>query len=382
MNKKSFTNIILASAIVFSFGGISQVYAVPAAPNKTSIIAEILSVQQINSSSNFASNYVKILEIKVIEKKSVEGSFNVPSELKAYVHKWTNDLTIVNKLEKGQTITAAILYSGDERGGMWDVREIKISTPTQTQCEIGKIYDNTAVSPVSCSCPVGYQFETVEIGWGPCPSAGMSDCPATKLKCVTKPVSTNTNEPLPTSTQTPTKIEVTATETTISGPQPTTAKLPVGCVQSGETTTCPTSKTKPVAIPVATATNEPLEVVTIQKQVDGTIGITSNKATAITTEKVTVEENRLFVGPTESAKPVSVLPHEAQNTAISSAGIASVVATELKTEEQKPVYTIQGIRNSRLLFFIPVSVKTTTKIDASNGKVISIQKPWWSFLTR
>lgn len=208
MNKKSFADIILASVAFVLFAGASQVYAVSVAPNKTNITAEILSVQQIDSSSNFASNYVKILEIKVIKQESVEGSFNVPGELKAYVHRWTNDLAIVNKLEKGQTITATILYSGDERGGMWDIREIKILTSTQTQCEIGKIYDNTAVNPVSCSCPAGYQFETVEIGWGSCPAAGISDCPVTKLKCVAKTsLPTSTNKPVPTSTSEPVKLK-------------------------------------------------------------------------------------------------------------------------------------------------------------------------------
>lgn len=105
----------------------SRVYAVTAAPNKTNIAAEILSVQTIDSSSNFASNYVKILTIKVVTKENVEGSFSIPDKLQAYVHKWTNDLTIVDKLQVGQLITATMSYFGDERGGMWDIRDIKIS---------------------------------------------------------------------------------------------------------------------------------------------------------------------------------------------------------------------------------------------------------------
>lgn len=385
MNKINFANVILVGAVVFLLGGISQVYAsVLAAPNKTNITAEILSVQQIDSSSDFASNYVKILEIKVIKYESVEGSFGVPDEMKAYVHKRTNDLAIVDKLEKGQIITATISYFGGERGGRWDIREIKISTSTQTQCEIGKIYDSTAVSPISCSCPAGYQFETVEIGWGTCPATGMSDCPATKLKCVAKtgvPISTN-EKPVPTSTSMPVKVEVTTTETAISGPQPTTAKLPVNCTRENETVTCLTSETKQISVSVMMSTNAPLEVITIQKQTDGTIGVISHGVVAVTTEKVTVEGNRLFVGTTESAKHMSVLPDEAKNTAITSAGLTSVETTKIKTEEQKPIYSVQGVRSSKLLFIIPVSIRTTTKIDATNGKVISIQKPWWSFLAR
>ena len=128
MNQKGISSIviILLSAAVFLLVGISHVYAVPAAPNKTNITAEILNVQQIDPSSNFASNYVSILKIKVTKYESVEGTFSIPSELEAYVHKWTNDSAIVSKLGKGQIITATILYSGDERGGMWDIREIEI----------------------------------------------------------------------------------------------------------------------------------------------------------------------------------------------------------------------------------------------------------------
>jgi len=122
--------------------GISHFYAVPSAPNKTSITAEVLNVQQIDSSSNFASNYTSILKIKVTSRQSIEGSFNVPDEVDAYVHKWTNDLTITDKLGKGQIIAATISYSGDEWGGIWDIREIKISASTNTKPVLNAIKPN------------------------------------------------------------------------------------------------------------------------------------------------------------------------------------------------------------------------------------------------
>ncbi len=126
MNNKGFANIILVSAAIFLLVGISHVYAVPVAPNKTNITAEILNVQQIGPSSALASNYIAILKIKVTKRVSVEGVFNIHDEMEANAHKWTNDSAIISKLEKGQIITATISYSGDERGGMWDIREIKI----------------------------------------------------------------------------------------------------------------------------------------------------------------------------------------------------------------------------------------------------------------
>jgi len=51
-------------------------------------------------------------------------------------------------------------------------------------CDLNKEYENTAIKPVECNCPNGYGFEAIEMYWGPCPEKGMSDCPASKLKCV------------------------------------------------------------------------------------------------------------------------------------------------------------------------------------------------------
>lgn len=51
-------------------------------------------------------------------------------------------------------------------------------------CEADKEYQHTAVKPIECQCPQGYEFKVIEMGWGPCPEAGMSDCPASTVKCV------------------------------------------------------------------------------------------------------------------------------------------------------------------------------------------------------
>ncbi len=51
-------------------------------------------------------------------------------------------------------------------------------------CERNKEYEFTAVNSIKCQCPEGYKFQVVSMGWGPCPEPGMSDCPASKQKCV------------------------------------------------------------------------------------------------------------------------------------------------------------------------------------------------------
>ncbi|MFH1588548.1 MAG: cytochrome b5-like heme/steroid binding domain-containing protein [Candidatus Diapherotrites archaeon] len=51
-------------------------------------------------------------------------------------------------------------------------------------CEIEKEYQNTAVNPIQCNCPEGYEFKVVRMGWGPCQNEEMSDCPASTKKCI------------------------------------------------------------------------------------------------------------------------------------------------------------------------------------------------------
>ncbi|MDZ4230054.1 MAG: hypothetical protein U1C53_02855, partial [Candidatus Veblenbacteria bacterium] len=87
-------------------------------------------------------------------------------------------------------------------------------------------------------------------------------------------------------------------------------------------------------------------------------------------------------GSSDNTESVNVLPNVAKDNATVSARLTHITTTELKVEEQHPVYTIQGTRAAKLLFFIPVSVKTVAKINATSGGVVSIQKPWWSFLAR
>lgn len=57
-----------------------------------------------------------------------------------------------------------------------------------------------------------------------------------------------------------------------------------------------------------------------------------------------------------------------------------VRGVELSSDEQQ--YTVTGYRNAKLFFFIPVSLKTELKINAANGNIKQIKKPWWAFLAR
>ncbi len=56
----------------------------------------------------------------------------------------------------------------------------------KTICEPEKEYKHIQVEPIRCTCPEGYEFKVVEMGWGPCGIPGKTDCPASIMKCVKK----------------------------------------------------------------------------------------------------------------------------------------------------------------------------------------------------
>jgi hypothetical protein len=47
---------------------------------------------------------------------------------------------------------------------------------------------------------------------------------------------------------------------------------------------------------------------------------------------------------------------------------------------EKPKYIIQSKKKRKLLWLFEVHMETKTELNAENGKIISEEKPWWSFL--
>jgi len=88
------------------------------------------------------------------------------------------------------------------------------------------------------------------------------------------------------------------------------------------------------------------------------------------------EQGRVFMATSEGQKQITITPEIASQKA----GITAVKATALKEENTVPVYFINGTKQVKLLFFIPLSMDVQAKINAENGEIISIANPWWSFL--
>lgn len=96
--------------------------------------------------------------------------------------------------------------------------------------------------------------------------------------------------------------------------------------------------------------------------------------------KILVKDSKLFMDLPAGEKPINILPENAISKAKEAAKM-EIKKIELKAEAEKPIYSVKGIKQTKLVALIPVTLEMETKVSAETGEVTSINKPWWSFLT-
>jgi hypothetical protein len=260
-----------------------------------------------------------------------------------------------------------------------------IKCPVKPVCEFPCV-----ASGETCSCPVE-QTKTCKVGCvcegetvtcpvepvceSPCVKSGDTcSCPALPTKtckvgciCDDDTMKCPVEEPI-------CNPPCTKSGDTCSCPvEPPTKTCPVDCICEGETITCPTEEAKPIEAQIVTPTKT--EKVIIDKTEVG-LSIKTEKASATTTETLVIEEDKLYLKTYEGNKQIKITPEEAS----SKSEITTPKEIEIKEETMKPIYSVTGTKDARILFIIPVSMEIETKVDAETGDVFSINKPWWSFL--
>ena len=96
-------------------------------------------------------------------------------------------------------------------------------------------------------------------------------------------------------------------------------------------------------------------------------------------KELVIEDSELLMKTSAGRKIINILPEDA--VAVSETPkIEMVKAIKLGEESQKPVYSVMGTKQARIFFLIPVTLEIKTKVSAETGEVISVNKPWWSFL--
>ena len=97
-------------------------------------------------------------------------------------------------------------------------------------------------------------------------------------------------------------------------------------------------------------------------------------------EQITIRDSKLFMKTDEGEKQINVLPEQAISS--SELSKSEVNKIELKKEGQIPIYFIEGSKPVKFLGLFSVTMNIQSSVNVENGSVISVNKPWWSFLVR
>lgn len=109
--------------------------------------------------------------------------------------------------------------------------------------------------------------------------------------------------------------------------------------------------------------------VEIKQDASAGVVVIKSEASAETKEKIVVEDKKLKVSTNEGAKEI-ILPEEAEQKAITS-GLKQVSKIELKSENGKSYYEVQGSSTTYFLWFIPITTKSEIKVDAQTTEIIN-----------
>ncbi|MEA3329167.1 MAG: FG-GAP-like repeat-containing protein [Nanoarchaeota archaeon] len=150
---------------------------------------------------------------------------------------------------------------------------------------------------------------------------------------------------------------------------------PPGCICNQETTTCPTEQ-QPVGTEIIAEDETSYSNVEISQASSGTISIKIEELEVATLEKVSVIESKMYMEISGENKQIKILPEKA----VSNSKIEIVENIELIAKQEKAVYSISGTSSGKLVLVIPVTAEIKSEVDAETGEVISVTKPWWSFL--
>ncbi|MFH8120070.1 MAG: hypothetical protein QXS37_04690, partial [Candidatus Aenigmatarchaeota archaeon] len=101
---------------------------------------------------------------------------------------------------------------------------------------------------------------------------------------------------------------------------------------------------------------------------------------ALTKETLKFENSSLKVETPKKEVFVNIMPNLAEQIAIVEEK-QEIKEIELKKVEDKVVYEIEGTKEAKLLWLIPVKIPIKTEVNVENGRIEKIEKPWWSFLT-
>jgi len=128
-----------------------------------------------------------------------------------------------------------------------------------------------------------------------------------------------------------------------------------------------------VTISRTTQQNEGLGIVSKPKGV-----LESGAVSAEYTGELMFQESKMYMNTSAGKRIVNILPEDA--VGISEMPAMNSVGIELREDSGRPAYFVKGTNQERLFFILPVTIDVEAKVDAETGKLVSVKRPWWSFL--
>lgn len=97
-------------------------------------------------------------------------------------------------------------------------------------------------------------------------------------------------------------------------------------------------------------------------------------------EKLEVLNNTLYMNTTRGRKIIKIMPDTASETAIQRLRLKNFTIT-LK-DVGKPVYEVNGTKRVRFLGLFRVRAKIKARINAEDGSLEVVERPWWMRFSR
>ncbi len=91
-----------------------------------------------------------------------------------------------------------------------------------------------------------------------------------------------------------------------------------------------------------------------------------------------LEGSGLYMTTSAGKRRVNILPEDV--VGIPEMPAMESVEIELREDSGRPAYFVKGTKQAKLFFVIPISMEIETNVDAETGEIISMNKPWWSFI--
>lgn len=96
-------------------------------------------------------------------------------------------------------------------------------------------------------------------------------------------------------------------------------------------------------------------------------------------DRIRIENNQLILNASGTERVLTVLPAQAMNQL--RATNLTITNMSLIQDNERSVYKISEKRKAKLIGLFEVELEVESRIDATNGELISSLRPWWSFLT-